>query len=265
MTGRFGAAIRGSIGFLSRIPVGSTHASWEAFEKTPVAFPIAGYVIGSVIGFVVALTVARGFPDGTIAIVGLGTVYVVTGINHLDGLLDLGDAAIVHGNSDDRLEVLKDTTVGVGGVAAAGISLTGLALGFLVLARTDIWTVFGVVLAAEVGAKLTMAGIACVGSARHEGMGATFIAGNNPKALLAPILVSAPVLGLGYIFPVNSGQLIVVGSIAGAFFGSIIGGSLLAYWANGLLDGINGDVFGAANELARLTGIHAGVIVWTLL
>ena len=31
------------------------------------------------------------------------------------------------------------------------------------------------------------------------------------------------------------------------------------------LGGVTGDVFGAANEIGRLAGLHAGVIVWTLL
>jgi adenosylcobinamide-GDP ribazoletransferase len=31
------------------------------------------------------------------------------------------------------------------------------------------------------------------------------------------------------------------------------------------LGGISGDVLGAANELGRVVGVHAGVVAWTLL
>jgi len=39
---------------------------------------------------------------------------------------------------------------------------------------------------------------------------------------------------------------------------------LLVAWARRNLGGVNGDVFGAANELARVVALHAGVVVWTL-
>ena len=34
-------------------------------------------------------------------------------------------------------------------------------------------------------------------------------------------------------------------------------------WADGALGGVNGDVFGAVNELARVVALHAGVVAWT--
>ena len=32
---------------------------------------------------------------------------------------------------------------------------------------------------------------------------------------------------------------------------------------DGALGGVNGDVFGAVNELARIVALHAGVVAWT--
>ncbi len=46
--------------------------------------------------------------------------------------------------------------------------------------------------------------------------------------------------------------------------GAIAGVGLPWYWANRNLDGISGDVFGAANEIGRVVGLHVGVIAWTL-
>ena len=35
-------------------------------------------------------------------------------------------------------------------------------------------------------------------------------------------------------------------------------------WAQTNLGGVSGDVLGATNELARVAGLHAGVVAWTL-
>lgn len=250
-------AVRGAIGFLSRLPLGRDSEDWGAFERTPAAFPLAGYAIGGLIGLPVAAAVALGFPPSSVAVVGLVAVYALTGVNHLDGLLDLGDAAVVHGDQDDRVAVLKDTTVGVGAVTAAGLALLALALGFLGLARAGPWTVLSIAVAAEVGAKLVMSGVACLGTARHDGLGATFTTGRDRTDLVVPALVSLPAALPAAVSPVP-----VVG--IAALVGACVGGGALAWWADGLLGGVNGDVFGAANELARLSGLHLGVIAWTL-
>ncbi|MEF8780503.1 MAG: adenosylcobinamide-GDP ribazoletransferase [Haloferacaceae archaeon] len=257
MTRHLIPALRGAIGFLSLLPVGQGSKDWEAFGRTPTAFPLAGYVLGGLIGFPVAVAVALGVPPGSVAIVGLAAVYAVTGVNHLDGLLDLGDAAVVHGDPDDRVAVLKDTTVGVGAVAAAGIALVGLALAFLELGSAGAWAVLSVVVAAEVGAKLVLSGIACLGTARHEGLGEAFTTERDRTDLVAPVLVSLPA-ALPAVFTPT--PLVGIAALAGA----CVGGGSLAWWADGLLGGVNGDVFGAANELARLSGLHLGVIAWTL-
>ncbi|AUX09821.1 adenosylcobinamide-GDP ribazoletransferase [Halalkaliarchaeum desulfuricum] len=257
MTAGLLPAVRGAVGFLSRVPIGRGARDWEAFERTPAAFPLSGYLIGASIGLPVALVVALGFPTVSVAVVGLFAVYAITGINNLDGLIDLGDAAVVHGDPDDRADVLKDTTVGVGAVSVAVVALVALAFGFYGLGRVGPVAVFGVVMAAEVGAKLSMAGIACVGTARHEGLGSAFTENAESADLAVPAVVSLPVVAVGA--PVGA-----ILPVTGALVGAVLGGWLLASRANSLLGGVNGDVFGATNEVARLVGLHVGVIAWTL-
>ncbi|MFC7081298.1 adenosylcobinamide-GDP ribazoletransferase [Halorussus caseinilyticus] len=256
-------AVRGALGFLTRIPTGRTDEAWTAFRETPAAFPLAGWVVGALAALPLAapaVVPAAPVPVPTVAFGYLLAVYAVTGVNHADGVADLGDAAVVHGDPERRRAVLKDTEVGVGAVLALGLALAGLALGALSLARlppvapssaaVGVPTAVGVALAAEVGAKVGMAALACLGTPAFEGLGSAFT-DNSPTSLVAPGLVAVPVALLG------------VPALAALAGGVAVALALLS-WSRSALGGVNGDVFGAANELARLAGLHAGVVAWTL-
>ncbi len=36
----------------------------------------------------------------------------------------------------------------------------------------------------------------------------------------------------------------------------------MLWWARARLDGVTGDVIGAANELARVAALHTGLVAW---
>jgi len=239
-------AFRGALGFLTRLPVGHGERAWDAFRATPAAFPAVGWVVGALaaIPFVVPV------PAATAAFGYLVALYAVTGINHADGVADAGDAAVVHGGAEARRAVLKDTEIGVGALLALGLVLVGLALAGLALARRPGTGALAVVVAAEVGAKLGMAALACLGAPAHEGLGSAFTH-HSPAGLAAPAVVAAP--------------LALVGAPAIAALLGALGAALaVRRWFDATLGGINGDAFGAANELGRLAGLHLGVIAWTL-
>ncbi|MFC6904721.1 adenosylcobinamide-GDP ribazoletransferase [Halalkalicoccus tibetensis] len=239
-------ALRGALGFLTRLPVGRDERAWEAFRRTPAAFPLAGYAVGALLTVPFLLP----GPAPTIALAFLLSIYLVTGINHADGVADLGDAAVVHGTPEERREVMRDTTVGVGALLALGVVLVGLALAGLSLAALPLAAAAAVVLAAEVGAKLSMAFLICLGEPAHEGMGSRFV-GRGRRALVWPLLVA---------FPITLLSLPALAAVAGA----ALSGALLRSWASHRLGGVSGDVLGAANEVGRVVALHAGVVVWTL-
>ncbi|SFR99425.1 cobalamin-5'-phosphate synthase [Halomicrobium zhouii] len=243
-------AIRGALGFLTRLPVGRDEAALDAFQHRPVAFPLAGYVVGALL----ALPFVLGLPATATAFLFLAWVVLITGVNHADGLADLGDAAVVHGDAADRRDVMKDTTVGVGAVLAVGTGLLGLALAGLGLAELPVLTAVGVVVAAEVGAKLAVALLVVTGEPSHEGFGSRFVdrAASGDRPLLA--LVALPALLAPGSIPVG------VACLSAALAVSV----LVHRWADRRLGGVGGDVFGATNELARVVALHAGVVAWTL-
>lgn len=245
-------ALRGGVVFLTRLPVGGDEASWEAFRRTPLAFTLVGYLVGGL----AALPLLLPLPVPSAAALYLATLYLLTGVTHADGLADVGDAAAVHGDAEARRSVLKDSQTGVGGALALGVSLVVLGLGALGVAGTLPRTAFALALAAEVGAKTGMATLVCTGESAHEGMGSALLDVNDASNLLPvavallPLLLVAPVTG--------------VAAVVAAALAPVGAARLVGRWSENHLGGVSGDVLGAANELGRVAGVHAGVVAWTL-
>jgi adenosylcobinamide-GDP ribazoletransferase len=241
------SGLRGGVAFLTRLPVEPRERDWLRFQAFPAAFPLVGYLVGAiaVLPFLLlsGVTAAFGY---------LLALLALTGVAHVDGVADLGDAAAIHG-ADDRRRALTDTTTGVGAVVAVAVVVAGLALAGLALAGLPVRVAVALVVAAEVGAKLGMATVACVGTATHEGLGSGFTRNADPPLLVGPAVAALPAalsLGLSPAAPlaVLAGPAVAVA---------------VARWADRNLGGVNGDVFGAVNELGRVAALHAGVIAWT--
>jgi adenosylcobinamide-GDP ribazoletransferase len=244
-------AVRGALAFLTRLPVGGGEAGWDAFRSTPAAFVVAGYVVGAL----AALPLLVPVPVSTAAVLYLATLYLVTGVTHVDGLADCGDVAAAHG-VDDRRSVLKDSRTGVGGVLVVGLTLLGLAFGVLGVAGTGPRVAARLVLAAEVGAKVGMATLAALGSPGHEGLGSAVV-GEAEAAALLPVVAAAVPAAL--LAPPGSTPALVAALVSGPAVALLVG-----RWATNYLGGVTGDALGAANELARVVALHAGVVAWTL-
>jgi len=259
-------ALRGALGFLTRIPVGRSETAWEAFSGAPWTLPVVGYLVGAL----VALPLLAPAPAPTVALAFPLAVYAVTGITHLDGVADLGDAAVVHGGPEARREVLKDSALGVGGTVALVAVVLGLATAALGLVEAATATgpaggggsrvaggvavAAGIVVAAEVGAKAATATLVCVGDAAHEGLGSALTEETAVGAALPVLALAAPAALLAW-------PRVLPG--AAALLAALATAGLLRRWARRRLGGVSGDVLGATNELARVAALHAGVIAWT--
>ncbi|MEZ3143828.1 adenosylcobinamide-GDP ribazoletransferase [Halobaculum sp. MBLA0143] len=244
-------AVRGAVGFLSRLPVGQSEVAWRAFGDRPVAFPLAGWLLG---GLLATVTLLPG-PDATVATVFVVATYLLTGPTHADGVADLGDAAAVHGDPERRRSVMRDSDLGAGGALALTVVVGGLFAAGLSLGSLPVRTAVAVVVASEVAAKTAMATLVCLGTATHEGLASALTATTDARDLGPVVVAAAPATALSWTAP--AATLVAVPT------GAVVAGALL-WWARRTLDGVSGDVFGAANELTRLVAIHAGVVAWTL-
>ncbi len=253
-------AFRGALGFLSTLPIGRTEAGWEAFADRPVAMVPVGYVLGGLLSLPLFLPLPA-------PLVGFGFVLGIVGfagINNIDGLLDVADGVATHGDPERARAAMKDSSIGVGAVLALGTVLLGLFAVGQTLAEADLarlWlgaeparTGLGIVVAAEVGAKLAMLTVLVRGTPSHEGLGSALAESANRWTLP---------LGIGLALPA---ALVTVPRPAGAVTVGIalLVGLLGERYAAKRLGGINGDVLGATNEVARLAALLVGVIGWTL-
>lgn len=243
-------AVRGALGFLSRLPIGRDQRAWEAFGATPATFPCSGYVIGAL----VALPLLVPGPSATVAVLFVVGVYAVTGITHVDGAADLGDAVVAHGTDVERREIMTDAAVGTGGALAVALVLFGLGAASIALAELPRRAVLLVVVA-EVGAKTGMALLVCLGAAAHDGLGSAFTTNASVRSVGPVLLVALPATVVAWPR--------VVPSVA-AFLAAILTALVVLRWARANLGGVSGDVIGATNEFARVVALHAGVMAWTL-
>jgi adenosylcobinamide-GDP ribazoletransferase len=243
------SALRGALGFLSRLPIGRDSDAWTAFAERPIAFPLAGYPLGALVG----LPLLVPGPPATVGIAFAVGVYAVTGINHVDGVADLGDALAVHGDAAARREVMKDTTLGVGGVLAVALVVAGLVAAGSAIAALPARAAL-LAIAAEVGAKAGMASLVCGGSSPHNGLGARFTTNADPRAMTPVWLLALPAVAVAWP---------ALAPAAAALLAAAIVTLVVFRWARLHLGGVSGDVLGATNEIARVAALHAGVIAWT--
>ncbi|MFB6131806.1 MAG: adenosylcobinamide-GDP ribazoletransferase [Halanaeroarchaeum sp.] len=241
-------ALRGAVGFLTTLPVSVDDDAWEAFRRHPGVLPFVGYPIGGLVALPVL--VASSAPLGGFGFV--LAIFVVTGINHFDGLTDFADGLAVHGAESERVDAMRDSALGVGGLLAGGIVLLGLFVAGQSVAAAARGAV-ALIVTAEVAAKLAMLIVLSRGTPRHDGLGSALAEFATTRSLLAGVALSMSAAVLTWPSPVGILTL-ATGPVVAMSMGRV---------ARRRLGGISGDVLGATNEIARLAALLVGVIGWT--
>ncbi|MDD1675053.1 MAG: adenosylcobinamide-GDP ribazoletransferase [Methanomicrobiales archaeon] len=236
LLGSFAALLQ----FCTIIPAGKAQDFGDLARRSWL-FPLAGYITGGIAAVLVFF-----IPSPPLAAAAaLGTVILLSGLNHFDGLLDLGDALMIRGSREQRIRVLTDPHVGAGGVGL-GLCITLVAFGALQSA-----TVAGItILAGEIFAKLSLSVITAFGKPFHEGIHSLLHASSRPYFPLIAGILTLPLLLL----------LDPLSWIAGMAITAITAFSMIR-WAGSLFGGVNGDVAGATHEIVRALVITGIVLV----
>jgi adenosylcobinamide-GDP ribazoletransferase len=227
--------------FTTILPLGKQQ-DLEFFARHSYLYPLAGYFIGALVALPVFF-----IADRTIAAaVSIALLLLITGAHHFDGLLDLGDGLMAHGDREKRIHALTDRNVGAGGIAA-GTAVTLLLFAGLQEAPS---IVFALIIG-EVCAKFSMSFLTTYGKPFREGIHSYLHNYSQPYFPAISVLFCIPLI-LIPIAPVK---------IMGAFLAMILCPMILLAVSERLFGGINGDVAGASNEITRACAILAVVLL----
>ena len=217
--------------FTTILPLGKPQ-EFGSFARHSYLYPCAGYVIGGL----TALPVYFIADQTLAAAVAIACILLISGAHHFDGLLDLGDGLMAHGDREKRVRALTDRQVGAGGIAA-GIAVTILLFAGLQVSSSIVVAV----IIGEVCAKFSMAFLTTYGTPFREGMHSYLHQFSRPYFPLIAAVFCIPLVFL----PVSPLKL------AGAAIAMVVCPLILFIVSKRLFGGINGDIVGASNEITR--------------
>jgi adenosylcobinamide-GDP ribazoletransferase len=264
---------RDLLAFLTIIPVGGKEDFIFTTAEHVYLFPVIGALIGILAGaYFVGSSFVVHFLLGLVnSVVALPTSFltrlavaamtvafllVLTGLQHFDGLIDLGNA-IGQRNVHDRKMAAHAWTVTYWGallaiivevVAFAGLFLINPLLGF------------GALIVAEISAKLSMVTIVWIGKPTHKGLGSVFLQKSKKKLNVVAYVFSVLIV---YAFFVLTGKSFLGLISIGLVLVSIPVAVVMNRVGVSVLGGVSGDMIGATNEIARASTLIllAGVLV----
>ena len=227
------------ISFLTIIP--SKNVELDIVAKNMYLFPIAGALIGLIVG-------AGGYGLSLFLqplIVGLlltGSIVIITGIHHTDALCDFADGVMAKGTKEKKLKVMRDPAVGSAGVITVVLYAGGM---IMALSMMKGFVLFQAILLSELLAKFVMVLQANRGLSAWQGLSSPFTQSMKDKKKIgvAAVLSIVPIVLIGGM----TGVIVITAGVGLAL--------LLLVVANRSFGGISGDVFGATNELVRLSSL----------
>lgn len=237
------------LAFLTRLPVGPR--SIEGVGKSMWAFPLAGLLIAPPLALAAYGLISTGLDNLLTAALLVALLYLLTGIHHFDGLVDFADAAAKKGSPEERLEVMRDPAVGAAGLLAGALTLLLLWAAAAQVGRLlDFAILLALLGSAEMGAKHAMVVAAASGRPAGRGSGRAFLGEATAMRLIGSFALTALLtFGLwGWAFGFTPPGLLPAAILL--LVGHVVPKAVVAA-AHRTLGGVNGDVLGATNELAR--------------
>ncbi len=262
---------RDLLSFLTIIPVGGKEDFIFTTAENMWLFPLLGGLIGllgglyfvlssGIVGFLlnlvevyVALPIAF-LATAIPAAMTIAFLMVLTGLQHFDGLIDLGNAVGLRNVHDRKMKAHAWTVTYAGAVLALAVEFLAFVGLFLVNPAFGL----AAVILAEVAAKLSMVTIVWVGKPSHKGLGSIFLA-KAKKNLNAVAYVFSVLIAFAVLYFIGN---IVLGLVAvGLVLVSVPVAFVMNKVSNRVFGGVSGDMIGATNEVARMVTLLLFVLV----
>lgn len=233
--------ILGIIGFSTRIPI-KRFVTLEEMQGNVFIWPYVGLLIG-VIGAIIAYIVydLLSLPLILSAAIVYSFLIWFTGFNHIDGVMDLGDGLMVHGDHQKRLNVMRDSMVGTGGIATFFIVAI---ITIAALASVPINEIIQTVILMELCAKTGMITTMEFGSTDDTGIARDIKKGIDYKVLSINIIIA---FIIAYLLLGEIGVISLLATIIFALY--------LAMVAEKNFGCVTGDMLGASNEIGRAVAL----------
>lgn len=231
---------------LSRLPLPIDHDnSSERTAAATWAYPVVGAVLGLIAGFIGNLIYWFGAPAGLSALAALGSLLILSGGLHEDGLADCADGFGGGADKDARLHIMKDSRIGAFGAIALILFLLGRYANMETLIDINF---IPTLIAVGTASRLPMVlALYAMPNARGDGLSASV--GKPPELSLSIAIVIT--LTLCFVCMGWSGIFV--------FGWALIAAIVMGYLAHRAIGGQTGDVLGAMQQWAELAALGAAV------
>jgi adenosylcobinamide-GDP ribazoletransferase len=269
---------RDLLSFLTIIPAGGKEDFIFTTAEHMYLFPIIGGLIGALAGgYFLGANIIVHFLFGSVNLfialpvnvlsklavsaMTVAFLLVITGLQHFDGLIDLGNAFGLRSLHDRKMVAHAWTVTYWGALLALVVEFAAFAGLFMIGFFQSNWLyVFGAIVAAELSAKLSMVTIVWIGKPTHKGLGSIFLQKAKTK-----LNIIAYVISILIVFPlfVLTGKPVLGLVSVGLVLVSIPVALVMEKVAENIFGGVSGDVIGATNEVARAVTLilFAGVLI----
>ncbi len=245
MAERSSGGLQSALGLLTVVPGGP-----EMRAGAVAWFPVVGAVLGSVLG-ALWWGLGRLLPPLVAGALVLLADLAVTGLLHVDGLIDAADGLLPHLEVTRRLQVMAEPQAGAFGVATA-VALLGLRLAAL-----------GSALPGSAFSGAILLGSIWMGSRSIMGLAVTHLRNVRDNGM-------ASLLQGGSSVPSLLGLVVAAGALASwhlpegpAVLGAELASAGAVYWlAHRRLGGYTGDVLGAAGLVGETVALVVAAAKW---
>ena len=242
--------LKNLLSFLTVFPIAMDKDLLTDCARNMWAFPLIGAFLGLLAGLFgwVAYQFLPGLVVGALV---LALLLWMTGLHHMDGLLDFGDGVMAHGTPEHKIAVMHDQFTGAGAIGLCLMTYLITAFAFVELGMNLFFgnyvipLILPALIVVELCAKLSMVVAARAGKSIHQGMNSAFLEAMHGYegnlrlivALAISLAVAWPLLHWAGVFTVLA---------------AVVTGLVMVAVAHKHFNGVTGDVFGATNELARM-------------